>query len=233
MGKIITFLENILNYLCTITADGLLGFLGALVGVFGTFFVVRYQIKKEREIAKENDRPILKSTNSTGYIDFDDEQTKSIELNIVNAGETPALDIHVEVRTFYKNYFLKVKEELSIDKIFDRKYDVLMGGDLLKIPIVVNNFEKMRKNSEGCSIFIDQLNSTLEQNNNMTFFLKITFTNRDGKSTEEKAIFNLKWSNLKFTDESRTILSYVNFVLEAGWGKVPEGFDRLNYKKIH
>ncbi|MFS7199702.1 hypothetical protein [Carnobacterium divergens] len=96
----------------SISWDGVLGFIGALVGVLGAYFVVNYQLNKEHEQALETEKRVKQPRLVPGTANFDDvelytgkdlvkggkylhelKRFSDVTIPIINVGTTPVFDI--------------------------------------------------------------------------------------------------------------------------------------------
>ncbi|WP_373738883.1 MULTISPECIES: hypothetical protein [Jeotgalibaca] len=91
----------------SITLDGILGFLGSIIGVYGAYWVMKKQITADHQKEKENNKPIIILGNSfhkekelkLGYdlgnpdLFLKNGVLSTISMPLINGGKTPIFNI--------------------------------------------------------------------------------------------------------------------------------------------
>lgn len=212
-----TFIIGFGEFWSSTTADGILGLFGSVIGVIGAFLVASYQLKSERRKEKENQKPIVKVTSSSEFISFEPPNDPSITIKLVNAGDTAALNVSVTISTFARRIFWGKCEDLTLDTIFKKKYSVLMGGDSLDVPIITNLDDAIKtSDSNVMPIDISMLLSKWKSMNGITFFINVSYSDRENNNFSENQAVTLSWSRVKYTDESFKTAQYANYSIQEG-----------------
>lgn len=210
--------EGMCKYFVLASVDGILGLVGAIIGVIGAFGVSNYQLKKEIRKEKENQKPILRVTNYSDFINFESPEGQSINIILVNAGETAAINVTITISTFVKRLFWQTNEELALDKIFKKTYSVIMGGDNLVIPIITNIDDAIKvTDSNVIPIIMPSLLSKWKDLNGISFFVDVTYSDREKNNFTESQAITLRWSRIKYTDDSFTTPKYANYSVQEGF----------------
>lgn len=198
------------------TVDGILGLFGSVIGVIGAFFVASYQLKKEKSKEKENQKPIIRVTNSSEFISFESQNNESLMIKLVNAGDTAALNITVQISTFSERYFFNDDSNLNLNIVFKKTYSVLMGGDYLEVPLITNLIDSKRNSDANVMpIYIPMLQVAWKKTNDISFFINISYEDRERNKYSESQPVTLKWSRIRYSDDKKK-LQYLNYSIQEG-----------------
>ncbi|MEK4152311.1 MULTISPECIES: hypothetical protein [Carnobacterium] len=113
-----------------LSIDGVLGFIGALIGVFSAYLVVNHQLKKENEQALDTEKRLKEPLIVPGTAKFDDveihpgkdlvkdgkyfhdlKRFSDVTIPIINGGTTPVFDI---------TYYFEIENIEEFAKIFSK-----------------------------------------------------------------------------------------------------------------
>lgn len=114
-----------------LSIDGVLGFIGALIGVFSAYLVVNHQLKKENEQALYTEKRLKEPLIVPGTAQFDDvklspgkdlvkdgkyfhdlKRFSDVTIPIINGGTTPVFDI---------SYFYEIENIEEFASIFSKE----------------------------------------------------------------------------------------------------------------
>lgn len=211
-----TFIIGLAGFWSSATVDGILGLFGSVIGVIGAFLVASYQLKKEIIKEKENQKPIVRVTNSSEFISFESQNNESLMIKLVNAGDTVALNITVQISTFSERYFINDDSNLKLNTVFKKKYSVLMGGDYLEVPLITSLIDgKRNSDANVMPIYIPMLLVAWKKTNDISFFINVSYEDREGNKYSESQPVTLKWSRIRYSDDKKKLL-YLNYSIQEG-----------------
>lgn len=231
-----SWLETLIAFLKTLTADGFLSFFGALFGVLITYLLVNRQIDSENKHFKESiaeekkkfsasNKPMLVSIAESDRIVF--KNNESIYLTLVNAGTTPALNIGIKIE-MYRDILFGVNDNSDKVEIFDNKFGVIMPGKYLKIPVIssfdlskYNDITEAREKTifKNKSIFslsrLQQFWSGDEQiDKNISFFVTMNYEDRQGEKIKKEIIVNISSNRMGKNKVKDANITYADYLIE-------------------